>query len=221
MGRCVNEYSIQVRILNAISIFENSNAAVSETICQVGFKSSSYFSRDFKSCFVVSSVNVKKRGLKNNTDTPIIDLNPKQSKNRHSNKVIYKQKKRMLFTIALCFCLGFEMIISLSFSIQKLIAVLPLPNLTGHVQNDCFVDGMHESPLCGLVQFGSNYVIYKIFTLRYRDGHMLLKDITKDVFVAMIKYNVFSLATRFEAHGSMGGLSDAVKDSVMKLTISH
>lgn len=41
-----------------------------------------------------------------------------------------------------------------------------------------------------------------------------------DISIAMIEYNVFSLAKRFEAYESIGGLFDAVKDSAMELTIS-
>lgn len=41
-----------------------------------------------------------------------------------------------------------------------------------------------------------------------------------DISIAMIEYNVFSLAKRFEAYESIGGLFEQVKDQAMELTIS-
>jgi len=41
-----------------------------------------------------------------------------------------------------------------------------------------------------------------------------------DVSLAMIEYNVFSLAKRYDAYESMGGLFEHVKDNATELTIS-
>ena len=41
-----------------------------------------------------------------------------------------------------------------------------------------------------------------------------------DISIAMIEYNVFSLAKRFEAYETIGGLFEQTKDQAMELTIS-
>ena len=42
-----------------------------------------------------------------------------------------------------------------------------------------------------------------------------------DISIAMIEYNVFSLAKRIEAYETMGGLFEQAKDQALELTISH
>ncbi len=69
---------------------------------------------------------------------------------------------------------------------ERSIAVLPLHNLTGQVENNYFVDGMHDALIGELGQIGSLRVISRTSTLRYRDSQLLLKDIAHELGVNTI-----------------------------------
>ena len=69
---------------------------------------------------------------------------------------------------------------------ERSIAVLPLHNLTGQVENNYFVDGMHDALIGELGQIGSLRVISRTSTLRYRDSNILLKDIAHELGVNTI-----------------------------------
>lgn len=66
------------------------------------------------------------------------------------------------------------------------VAVLPLTNLTGDVEQAYFVDGMHEALTAVLAQISALKVISRTSTSVYRDAARLLPDIGRELGVANI-----------------------------------
>ncbi|TLX74602.1 helix-turn-helix domain-containing protein [Labilibacter sediminis] len=179
-GKSAGEHIVQLRLITAKKLLENHSATVSETAYRVGFRSPSYFNKVFKKHFEVSPGDFSK-GISSNYIDLVDDLRLTTiAKRVRKNK--YTTKKAMLWYVVLvCFCLAIYSILTLPFSSEKSIAVLPIHNLTGDPDNDYFADGVHDALIGELGQISSLRVISRTSTLRYRDSGKLMKDIAKEL----------------------------------------
>jgi TolB-like protein len=164
---------------------ENDVATASEIAYRVGFNSPSYFNKVFRKHFNVSPGDMRK--------SAIVNLNQQSVGQDQENQVFhrsrfYKSGRKVLVILLaiVAAAAGIYAILTISKPSEKSIAVLPLHNLTGQTGNDYFVDGMHDELIGELGQIGKLRVISRTSTLRYRDSHMLLKDIADELGVNTI-----------------------------------
>ncbi|UCG88060.1 MAG: protein kinase [Gemmatimonadota bacterium] len=81
-------------------------------------------------------------------------------------------------------------------TIERL-AVLPLANLTGDLEQAHLVEGMHEALIAELAQIGALTVISRQSVLRYRDTEMSVPEIARELGVdAVVQGSVFRAGDR-------------------------
>jgi len=195
-GKSASELIKEIKLEQAKTLLEKNAATVSEIAYQVGFRSPSYFNKVFKQHYNISPGDVKKGAT-----IPADRIKTVKGKTRFST--ILSNKKLLQITILLLLIIAISTVAFYKFGniFQKKssIAVLPLHNLTGHTENDYFVDGMHDALISELGQFSSLRVISRTSTLRYRNNDMLLSDIAGELGVRNI------------IEGSVIGVGDSIR----------
>jgi TolB-like protein/AraC-like DNA-binding protein/Tfp pilus assembly protein PilF len=184
-GKSASDLITEKRLLRAKEMLENNVATASEVAYKVGFNSPSYFTKVFKKYYHVSPGDVRKGMMARPVHDPV---------NQEKANTITSHSKGFrsgLFTLIISLIIisagiGIYFILTVYRPVGKSIAVLPLHNLTGHSENDYFVDGLHDALIGELGQIGSLRVISRTSTLRYRNSDMLLKDIAKELSVNTI-----------------------------------
>lgn len=191
-NQSISQFIREIRLREAYDLLKNNSFTASEVAYKVGFNNPSYFNSCFNDFYGYTPGEVKKNGgevivqLSNETRDP----NKKQIK---SNKILITG-----FVFTLVAVVTIISLISLK-KTERSLAVLPLNNLTGSVDNDYFVDGIHDALIGELGQISSLRVISRTSTLRYRDNDMLLKDIADELGVNLI------------VEGSVLGAGDSVR----------
>jgi len=196
-GKSASDLIKEIRLKRARTLLENDVATASEIAYKVGFSSPSYFNKVFKKHYNVSPGDVRK----GNADLPDEQLEgATQVPTLSSNTKFVKLRRRSLILILAITVVGMGLYMFDSmYAAEESIAVLPLHNLTGHAENDYFVDGMHDALIGELGQFASLRVISRTSTLRYREHDMLLKDIADELGVTCI------------VEGSVFGVDDSIR----------
>lgn len=184
-GKSATDLITEIRLNRAKELLENNVATVSEIAYKVGFSSVSYFHRVFKKHYKISPGEVKKSTVTNPDYEPKDEIN--QTGVSTSSKVL---NRRILIYITLIIAViilgGLYFLSTRKKSEERSIAVLPLQNLTGHNENEYFVEGMHDALTGELGKIGSMRVVSRASTLRYRNSDLLLKDIAHELGVNTI-----------------------------------
>lgn len=185
IGKSASDLITETRLAHAKALLEKDVATASEIAYQVGYKSPSYFNKVFKKHYHVSPGIVRK-GIEAHSDLKI--STPIQKRKPSSPARSTKTNQKIIIYTLLLIMLSLLIYIFLSpiNPSDKSIAVLPLHNLTGHPENDYFVDGMHDALIGELGQIASLRVISRTSTLHYRDSEMLLQDIVRELGVNSI-----------------------------------
>jgi TolB-like protein/AraC-like DNA-binding protein/Tfp pilus assembly protein PilF len=177
-GKSASDLITENRLIQAKELLENNVATASEIAYRVGFNSPSYFTKVFKKHFHVLPGEVRKGN---------VHLSPVAGNRRNRWKVFAPRSGFVLYAlIAVLAGIAIILFIRFHWAPERSIAVLPLHNLTGHADNDYFVDGMHDALIGELGQISSLRVISRTSTMRYRESKMLLKDIAGELGVNTI-----------------------------------
>jgi TolB-like protein/AraC-like DNA-binding protein/tetratricopeptide (TPR) repeat protein len=180
-GISASDLIMEKRLIRAKELLDNNVATVSEIAYRVGFNSPSYFNKVFHKRFNLSPGDVRKNGAAHQNQQSIGEEQERPFSSHKSGRKVF-----IILSAIIAAGIGLYTLFTLTPPSEKSIAVLPLNNLTGHIDNDYFVDGLHDALIGELGQIGKLRVISRTSTLRYRDSQMLLKDIAKELGVNTI-----------------------------------
>ena len=241
-GKSASDHITEKRLIRAKELLENDVATASEIAYRVGFNSPSYFNKVFKKHFDVSPGDVRK-GAVVYSDQPSISQEQENRISSHPKSNRLRRKILIVLFVVVITGIGIYSFMTILRPDERSIAVLPLHNLTGQVENNYFVDGMHDALIGELGQIGSLRVISRTSTLRYRDSQLLLKDIAHELGVNTIvegsilgagdslrilvqlidvfpkEHHIFAHEYRDGMHNVLTVQSSAVKDIARKINV--
>ncbi len=197
-GKSASDLITEIRLTRAKNLLENDVATASEVAYQVGFNSPSYFNKVFKKYYKVSP-GVLRKGNATDVEEPFVSelqVIPVATETK-PNKI--SRKALIIISVLLVLGIGIYAAVATYRPLERSIAVLPLHNLTGEVENDYIVQGIHDALIGELGQIGSIRVISRTSTLRYHNSNMLLKKIAKELKVNTI------------VEGSVMGVGDSIR----------
>ncbi|UCH14823.1 MAG: helix-turn-helix domain-containing protein, partial [Bacteroidales bacterium] len=181
------DHITEIRLARAKELLEDGADTASSVAYRVGFKDPSYFNKVFKKRYNISPGNVRKSiidkliHLPTNRKSKIINFSKLKSYN-------YKLLLKVLIIILIIIIAGGEIYYFLRVirKPKKSVAVLPLRNLTGHPENNYFVEGMHDALIGELSKIELLRVISRTSTLHYLNSDKSMTDIANELGVNTI-----------------------------------
>ena len=186
LGKSASDLITEIRLTRAKVLLEQDVATASEIAYQVGFNSPSYFNKVFKKNYGISPGEVRRTGAVVELEGSILAQEQEIEVSSLPKSHVFSRKNLIILMLVVVAGIGVYVILNKIVPTEKSIAVLPLHNLTGQVENDYFVDGMHDALIGELGQIGSIRVISRTSTLRYHNSELLLKDIARELGVNTI-----------------------------------
>ena len=172
-----SQFIRQVRLQKGMELLKVNTLTISEISYQVGFGSTSYFTKCFREYYGYPPGEVgKEKIVEKNIAIPV--------------NVLKKYRWHLLTGVSLIgIALSFLLLSKKSAvtpEIEKSIAVLPFKNESSDSLNLYFVNGLMESVLINLQRIGDLRVISRTSVEKYRHTNKGIKDIAKELNVSYL-----------------------------------
>ena len=184
----VSQYIRQIRLEHAMRLLEENQHNVSEVSYQVGFSSTSYFTKCFREHFGYPPSEVGKKAAEPLTENPEKDITTFRTKTK-------KKTARSVALAALILCLlavGYYAFYTKDLpppeplQVEKSIAVLPFKNDSNDSTNVYLVNGLMESTLNDLQKIQDLKVISRTSSEKYRNTNKTAPEIAEELQVSYI-----------------------------------
>ena len=190
IGKSVNQFIREARLLRAMEMLEKNVAPVSEIAFRVGFSSPAYFTTCFHEYFGYPPGEVKKREPA--ALVAVVEIQEQSQENTNQIRKRGAINKIVLFGNLFFLVILFGWLFYVRFpeksviassvwlkNYEKSIAVLPFKNLSNDPENQYFADGMMEEIVNNLCQVKELKVISRTSVEQFRENTKLVPEVGK------------------------------------------
>ncbi len=201
-GQSISQFIREIRLEEALKLLQEEDITASEASYQVGFNSPTYFNTRFNEYFGYPPGETQHelelaKSTSPNVRNPVDIGSDKNSFSRNRRVLIWLVAITLIVSALFIynyFSLFKEAVVTVTEK-EKTIAVLPLKNWSGNSELEYISDGMTDAIISKLSEIQDfDRVMPFASMIRYKDTHMDLKEIAKELNVAYVLEGNFKLS---------------------------